>query len=588
MQAHLAAESQLADPPLPALLQALSDRLGGRDRRLQLWVDDDRGLHPHAIHGGDIGVADRALARHCCLRAEPLCEATRAGLPVGLSDRRIGALVVEFGQDIGPADLEHLRAWIEEHRTALDRALAHDRLAHLSGGARRAEALRNALTAAHALEGASSTRDAFAAVHQALRQLMRAENFFVVVLDEPREWLHFEYYCDEYDQVSSWAPVRFLDGRLQGLLSAIVVASGRVLRGHTEELLEQAGHGDTAADLQFGPNATDWIGVPMLIGKEAIGALVLQDYTPGFRYDDADPGVLTLLAEACGAALHRRRVQLTLERTVAERTAELEASLQRLRTTQQQLVEAEKHAALGRLVAGVAHEINTPLGICVTAASHLQDASRRFANEQLAGTLRRAELDRFIAISRDSSSLLCGNLERMAGLVNRFRQIAAAVDSSSPVRLPLAASLHSWAEARRSGVQAAGHQLIGRIDAALGGSIPPGVLGEILDELLDNALQHAGGPSAPVIDRALTIELRAHRIDGAVELSLADDGCGLPETDARKLFDPFYTTARHRGQIGLGLHRVHILVTQVLGGTIHAEARPGGGSAFVLRLPSAG
>lgn len=569
-----------AEQALSALLATLAVQLGQPEARLQLWVDDDRGLHPRARLGGAVSVADRALARHCCLHAGLQCDAHRAALPVGLSDRRIGALLVEVDRPIDPAELITLQRWIDTHRDTLDRALTHERLARLSGGARRAEALRHALSAAHALETAPSTREAFAGLHQALRPLMRAENFFVVLLDEAREWLHFDYYCDVHDQISSWAPVRFLDGRLQGLLSAIVVASGRVLRGHTEELLEQAGHGDTAADLQFGPNASDWIGVPMLVGEEAIGALVLQDYAPEFRYDDADPGILSLLAEACAAALHRRRVQQTLERTVAERTAALEASLQRLRSTQQQLVEAEKQAALARLVAGVAHEINTPLGICVTTASHLGEVSGQFATQAGSG-LRRADLARYVAIARDSSSLLCRNLQRMSSLVNRFSQIAAAVDTEQHAALPLSTWLGRWAEAQQPRIVAAGHQLHCQIQPALRASIPPGVLNDILGELLDNSLAHA----APDAHRSLRLDLHAEQLPAGMVLRWSDDGRGLSGVDPRLLFDPFYTTARHRGQIGLGLHRVHILLTQVLRGSIQAETAATGGSVFTLQLP---
>ncbi len=573
-----------ADGSLDLLLQTLAHGFDSGCTRLQLWVDDDRGLHPRVCFGPKADLADRALARQCCLRALLQVDASRAVLPVSLGDRRIGALLVELPGAIDPTVLQVLQDWIAANHTVLDQALADERFAHLSGGARRAEALRHALAAALALETTDSLQGAFATLHTALRALMRAENFFVVLLDETREWLHFEYYCDEFDQISSWAPVRFLDGRLQGLLSAIVVASGRVLRGHTEELLEQAGHGDTAADLQFGPNASDWIGVPMLIGKEAIGALVVQDYIPGFRYDDADAGILSLLAEACAAALQRRRVQQTLERTVAERTAALEASLQRLHAAQQQLVEAEKQAALGRLVAGIAHEINTPLGICVTAASHLGEATDHFGR-QLGTSLRRSDLDRLLTISRDSSQLLASNLRRMVALVDRFAQIAAAVDADRIGVLPLSEWLNRWIATQQPRVRAAGHQLLGRIQPDLVAPIPPEVLNDVLGELLDNTLQHAL-PTEATATHSLRVELGAETVDGQIELHFDDDGRGLPIADTRMLFDPFYTTARPRGQMGLGLHRIHILLTQVLGGTIRAEARPGGGSRFLVRVPS--
>jgi signal transduction histidine kinase len=573
------------DERLQGLLQQLVAGLGLAPSSVQLWVDDDLGLHPRAVLGAAAGDTERRLVRQCCLHATPLQEGPVRVLPLALSDRRSGALLLDLAAPEPPGLEARLADWIAAQLARLDLLLGDDRLARLSGVARRADTLRGALAAAHALEQAGDLGAAFAALHRELRPLVGVDNFFVILLDEPREWLHYAYYVDEFEQ--SWEPLRFREGRLQGALSAFVVASGRLLRGPSQDLLAEAGHADTADNDRFGPNAADWLGVPLPIGDASGGAMVVQSYRPGFRFDDSVPGVLSMVAEAAGAALHRRRVREALERQVAERTAALadshcalEASLARLRATQAELVEAEKHAALGRLVRGVAHEINTPLGVCITGASHL-DGLRRELEASLAGNrLRRSELEGYLQAGREVGALLLGNLRRLGDLVERFRQLATALEDEPPVELALGDWLRTLHGDWQPRFAARGHHLELDIEAAAARQVlRPAVLREVLGELLDNALQHAAVPGRP-----LRVQLRLHRQDDGLHLEVADDGVGLPSGSEAQVFDPFFTTARSRGQVGLGLHRAQILVSRVLGGHLAAARSGPGGSRFVLRL----
>jgi signal transduction histidine kinase len=581
--AHTASSGEAVE--LRERLQQLAARLPGPVRALQLWVDDDLGLHPRAVLGRAADDADRRLVRQCCLLAEAREEGLRLSLPVPLGDRRSGALVAEFVATPGATDRTTLGVWIDTERAHLDALLGDERLARLSGVARRADTLRGALAAAHALEQASDLWVAFGALHHELRPLIGVENFFVILLDEPREWLRYAYYVDEYEQ--GWEPLRFREGRLQGSLSSFVVASGRLLRGPSEDLLAEAGHADTADSEQFGPNASDWLGVPLQIGDAVGGAMVVQSYRPGFRFDDSVPGIVSMLAEAVAAALHRRRVRELLEREVAERTAALaeshralEASLARLRATQDELVEAEKHAALGRLVRGVAHEINTPLGVCITSASHLAEVQRELEAGLADNRLRRAELEAFLRTGREVFDLLLGNLRRLGGLVERFRGLATALEDEMPVAVDLAAWLAALQADWQPRFAQAGQRLQLQVEAQVTLPLRPVVLGEIVNELLENALLHA-----PVGERPLTVRLGLSTDAGDCHLVLSDDGVGIDPAALNLVFDPFYTTARSRGRIGLGLHRARILATRVLGGRLASRPREGGGSEFVLSLP---
>lgn len=585
----MSAESIAADKStdLRALLAEQADAFAGRLRSLQIWVDDDLGLHPRASIGREVELSDRRLARQCGLTGESQTDAKhRLALPLRLSDRRVGALLAEF--DSAPSDRERQRlmAWVDQHQALLDGLLVNERLTRLSGVARRAEALRAALSAAHSLEQIDSLWDGFQTLHQALSRLMTAENFFVVLLDEQREFLVFPYFCDEHDH--RWDPISFREGRLQGSMSAIIVAAGRVMRGSSEELLEQAGHGDTADDDYYGPNASDWLGVPLMVGPEVVGAMVVQSYRPGFKFDDVDPGVLSMLAEASAAALYRRRVRETLERLVAERTSELksardqaERTLAQLQSTQKQLVMSEKMASLGQLVAGVAHEVNTPLGVALTAASLLQVEADAVARRVQAGRLTRSELHSFVAVAQESSDMAVRNLERAGRLVQSFKQVSVdrAADQRRSFRLDdylveLLDSLRPMWTSRTINVT-----LSCQPDLTL--ESYPGTLGQIISNLIQNALIHAFAQ-----EESGTIDIRARATpSGDIEIDVCDSGCGVPDDIRDKVFEPFFTTRRNRGGTGLGLHIVFNLVTQTLGGEIELSSAAGRGSVFRLRLP---
>lgn len=572
---------------LSARLLALAERFRGACLSLQLWVDDDLGLHPRAAAGREPELSDRRLARLCGLSAEAQRAPRRMALPLRLTDRRVGALVAVFEAEPGSAEADQLRCWIEGQEAMLDSALVNERLSRLSGVARRDDSLRAAMSAAHALEQVPSLWDGFAALHQALSTLMEAENFFVVLLDERREWLHFPYYCDQHDH--NWEPISFRAGCLQGSMSAIVVAAGRVLRGSSEELLEQAGHGDTSIDDHYGPNASDWMGVPLLLGTEVGGAMVVQSYRPGFKFADVDPGLLSMLAEASAAALYRRRTRETLERLVADRTAALteardaaERTLRELRSAQKQLVAAEKMASLGQLVAGVAHEVNTPLGVAFTAATLLETQVQTLDHSLRKGQLARSELDQYVRVAHEASGTVVRNLGRAIRLVQSFKQVSVDRTADTRRNFLLRDCLDDLVESSKSMWKSHPVRVSVRHEPDLWMDSYPGTLGQVLINLIQNALLHAFPDDAHG-----TIEIIARRAaDTQVEIEVRDDGVGIPDHLREKVYEPFFTTQRHRGGTGLGLHIVFNLVTQVLGGVVELESRVGHGSVFRLRLPN--
>ncbi|MBV8578199.1 MAG: HAMP domain-containing protein [Acetobacteraceae bacterium] len=259
-----------------------------------------------------------------------------------------------------------------------------------------------------------------------------------------------------------------------------------------------------------------------------------------------------------------------------------ESALLELNTAQQNLIDAERLAALGGLVAGVAHEVNNPIGISLTVASSFARRAEMFEAElKSGGGLRRSQLEEFVHTSRDASQQLVANLHRAGELIQSFKQVA--VD-------------RSHAERRQFSLREATDQIIASLRPVLKRApiemtldVPeglivdgyPGSYGQILTNLFLNAVNHAfvDGRSGTI---AITAKPRGH---DDIEIIFADNGAGMTPDVQRQAFDPFFTTRRNDGGTGLGLHIVYNLVTQQLGGRMMLESRLGQGTTFRIIMP---
>ncbi|HRQ65201.1 MAG TPA: two-component regulator propeller domain-containing protein [Xanthomonadaceae bacterium] len=285
------------------------------------------------------------------------------------------------------------------------------------------------------------------------------------------------------------------------------------------------------------------------------------------------------------ARIHQRAREL--KALVDRRTAELRTAKERaertladLKAAQSQLVAAEKMASLGQLVAGVAHEINTPIGIAVTAASHLQDQIRHHEAMQDAGRFDASEAAAWRETTREGMRLILGSLDRANTLIKSFKQVAVDQSSQQRRRFDLRSFLDEVQFALRPSYRRSRHELA--IDCPMGIEMDtyPGALFQIVANLVGNSLAHAFAA-----DRAGHMRLDI-KVDGdQVILDYSDDGVGMAPEVARRAFDPFFTTRRGSGGSGLGLHLVHNLVTQALGGSIELNSAPAAGTRFRLRLP---
>jgi PAS domain S-box-containing protein len=315
---------------------------------------------------------------------------------------------------------------------------------------------------------------------------------------------------------------------------------------------------------------------PLSNEKGLIGLISVTRKEPG---PFADHHVQLLQTFADQAVIAIENVRLFDE--VKQRTEELSQSLNDLHTAQDRLIQTEKLAALGRLVAGVAHEINTPIGTSLTVASSLESKTATFATEAARGNLRRSTLTEFLEASRAASSQLIANLNHAAELIQSFKQVATDQSYTNPRVFDLGQLTEEIAKSLRPGLRKRDLTLNVNCQPNLVLNSHPGPYGQVLTNLFLNATAHAFQDATPGI---IAINVQAAG-DDAVEILFSDDGCGMTTDVWRKAFDPFFTTSRDQGNTGLGLHIVHSIVTNCLGGTLHLDSEPGGGTKIKLRLP---
>ena len=375
-----------------------------------------------------------------------------------------------------------------------------------------------------------------------------------------------------------YAVSRILDPVYRAIEEQVRIAPGRDTLVGRVALEARVVHIDDAwADPDYGPkdevrigNVRSMLGVPLLRGGDVVGIMVLgrDEVRP---FSPAQIALVTTFADQAGIAIENARL---LEEARA-RAAELEASLDRLRRTQDRLVQSEKLAALGQLVAGVAHVINTPVGNAITVSSTLERELGRLVEAAPDGAPP-PDLARALRRLRDGTALVSANLERAALLVGNFRRIALVQGGGERGRFPARA----WLDRLVQTLPAPHYRLTVACPATLEIDGYPDMLAQVVESLVRNCGLHAFPEDAP---GTVAIEVGGSE-GGEVVITVADDGRGIAAEHLDRIFDPFFTTSRGKGSLGLGLHIAHSSVA-AMRGRIGVESRPGAGTRFTVVLP---
>lgn len=299
-------------------------------------------------------------------------------------------------------------------------------------------------------------------------------------------------------------------------------------------------------------------------------------------------GAFVDITKLKNAELNLRELNTDLESRVENRTKELNHSnvrlleaLDDLKDTQTGLIEAEKMASLGGLVAGISHEINTPIGVSVTAISHLEKVQQEIEAEFLAGTLESETFQKQLATSQEAIRIVLSNLSQASSLITSFKRVSVDQTCADVARFDLKALFDDALLSLSPKLRKTKHQINFDASGPILLETDPGALHQILNNFVMNSLLHA----FPHVESGV-INIRVDGSGDGVTIIFEDNGLGMSAETRDRIFEPFFTTKRGQGGSGLGMHIIYNLVTQTLNGKILCESEHSEGTRFTIRLPA--
>lgn len=405
-------------------------------------------------------------------------------------------------------------------------------------------------------------------LYQNIRGMIPATTFGVGIVDWDKRTINFEYtvqggkfilpYERSLDAIEQPSTRCVLSG--QELIINNIEHDSRkldsVIASRVEDDLVRLEDGSETEDSRSG------VYVPITLSGRVMGVVgALSNETNAFSLNDLN--ILRTLAAYTGVAYDNAE------------------AYRRLTITQSKLVEQEKLAALGSLVAGVAHELNTPIGNSLLMASTMQDMSQEFLRKVKSNQLRRSDLENYSQNSINSSDLIVRSLTSAANLVSSFKQIAVDQTSDKRRGFDLQFFCEEVALTLSNRSKREGHEIRVEIAAGLTMDSYPGALGQVLNNLIINAMVHGLHERSQGV---ITLRGQAYG-DQSIQLVVQDNGVGISKENIERIFEPFFTTRLGTGGSGLGLHICYNIVHSVLGGTITVESVVNLGTSFTMTLP---
>ncbi|MEM7029866.1 MAG: GAF domain-containing protein, partial [Chloroflexota bacterium] len=371
-----------------------------------------------------------------------------------------------------------------------------------------------------------------------------------------------------------------LAGQIWEAGEPLIVADYQTWDGHLSDLEDNLLGAVAGVPLTQNPDVTqDQRGEPQVVG--VIGLAHNKDMNRQFGSEEVT--MLNRFAQLASIALDNARLYTDVQdaRVAAETlNQELGQALTDLKSTQSQLVEAEKMAALGALVSGVAHEINTPVGIGVTAASLLEEKTASFHGIYQGGQMRRSDLQNYLETASQSSAMILSNLKRAAELIQSFKLVAVDQSTEDLRLFPVRAYMEDVLLSLRPRLKKTKIQVEISGSEAITLNSYPGVFAQIMTNFVMNSLVHAYAADDEGI-----LRFCFSQTDEDFIFEYEDDGRGISPEHLGRIFEPFFTTKRADGGTGLGLNIIYNLVTQKLGGHIQCESDLGQGTRFTITVP---
>ncbi|MFY7866389.1 two-component regulator propeller domain-containing protein [Roseateles sp.] len=402
-------------------------------------------------------------------------------------------------------------------------------------------------------------------IYQQVGELIEGDVFGLGLVNWPARTVAFDFVIHRGEACKPY--VRSLEAVEMPAVQAVLSGkSQRVDQIERDSRVLYRQEGPTRIVLQSGADPAQvhsGIYAPMLLKDRVVGLIfMLSERSHAFQANDL--AILETLGAYAAVALDNAE------------------AYRQLKTAQTQLVEQEKMAALGSLVAGVAHELNTPIGNSLLVASTLLDRGRAFTRQLAEGGLRRSELERHCQANEESSLLLVRSLDSAAQLITSFKQLAVDQTSEQRRQFQLLTLCTEIAQTLGNRLRREGHVLHLEVPQDLSLDSFPGPLGQVLTNLVLNAVIHGLEGR-----REGQLNLSAEALEGErIRLVFSDNGRGISPEHLARVFDPFFTTKLGQGGSGLGLHISYNIVHSVLGGSIEVSSAPGEGARFEIIIPA--
>ncbi|MFY8000987.1 MAG: ATP-binding protein [Candidatus Kapaibacteriota bacterium] len=424
----------------------------------------------------------------------------------------------------------------------------------------------------------------FAKLYERVNLLMDADGFVIGLVDKNQRFLHYTYIIENGQR-----------------LDAAVVELSDTSRLSVQCYHEQREILDndriTTAVIGFIPHSVMF--VPLIVEDRCIGILSAQAIQAG-AYKPHHLTLLSAIASTAATALDNAAAYKTIEeqsdllqqqaQEIQITNTALQEQLETLRRTQTQLAQAEKMASLGTLVAGVAHELNTPIGVAVTAASTLHSRTNDFLKRYREGGLKKSELEAYLETAQIGADLTLRNMQRAADLIQSFKRVAVDQTSDERREFNLGQYLYEIVTSLQPMLKGRGAQIMVSVPSDISLRSYPGALSQIITNLVQNSVKHGFEDYQADAVMTITVKSPKGKADDTPEvvIEFADNGRGIPEAILPRIFDPFFTTKPgEQGGTGLGLNIVYNLVTQKLGGKLQCFSEINVGTRFIMTLPLA-